>query len=250
VNRDHPIALFRAHAGARFRGDTAEAERLAASLDSGGRAQHLRFQLSLFAKVFLDEYGDRPDPGDLAELTKRLHDKHFRADSNFNALMAEAAVRAVCGEPTLFAEIPRAELPGYMWAVMNELVGPDGTEENLAERFDAAEKLSLDLLTGAYECTAPARIGHRSQRRRPDETCRAAPQAHDRAHHRRGRDRREAARPFHGLRPCQGHGVPPRGDRRLPRMPVRLRRRARRGTDRLRRARRVHGRDAPVLPRR
>lgn len=149
--RETRAALFRTHAAARFRLDTTEANHLAATLRPEHRMAHLLFQMTLFAQVVIDEWGSAPDPGDLADLTRNLHRKHFPKDPNFNALKAEAMIRAVCGESLLLTEIPQAEQPGYMWAVMNELVGPDATDADLAERFEVAEEAGLDLLKEAFE---------------------------------------------------------------------------------------------------
>lgn len=150
-SREARAALFRAHAAARFRLDTAEANRLAATLKPEHRMGHLLFQVSLFCQVVIDHFGDTPDPGDLAELTRRLHDKHFQKDPNFTAIKAEAMVRAVCDESILFTEIPQAEQPGYMWAVMNQLVASDIADADLAERFEVAEEVGPDLLKQAFE---------------------------------------------------------------------------------------------------
>ena len=141
--------LFRAHAMARLRGDTAEAAKLAAQVGPERHMAHTLFVLSVFMVIVAEELGDRPDPWDLAELTKRLHDKHFRANPGFNALRAEAMVRAVCTEPGLLNEIPLAEQPGYMWAVMTELIDPASADADLAERFDAADIARADWVSDA-----------------------------------------------------------------------------------------------------
>lgn len=150
-SREARAALFRAHAAARFHLDTTEANRLAATLRPEHRMAHLLFHMTLFAQVVIDEWGSAPDPGDLADLTRGLHAKHFAKDRNFNALKAEAMIRAVCGESLLLTEIPQAEQPGYMWAVMNELVRPDTADADLAERFEVAEEVGLDWLKEAFE---------------------------------------------------------------------------------------------------
>ncbi|MEU5155437.1 hypothetical protein [Glycomyces sp. NPDC021274] len=157
-SREARAALFRAHATARFRLDTAEAARLAATLRPEHRMGHLLFQVCLFAQVVFDEYGTAPDPGDLAELTETLHRKHYPKDRNFTAIKAEAMIRAVCDESLLLTEIPQAEQPGYMWAVMNELVRPDATDADLAERFEVAEEVGPDLLKQAFEQTIAAPV--------------------------------------------------------------------------------------------
>lgn len=140
----NPNALFRAHATARLRRDTAEAARLAAQIGPERHMAHTVFVLSVFMVIVAEELGDRPDPWDLAELTKRLHDKHFEANPGFNALRAEAMVRAVCTETGLLNEIPLAEQPGYMWAVMTELIDLARSDADLAELFEAADIARAD----------------------------------------------------------------------------------------------------------
>jgi hypothetical protein len=143
--------LFRAHAAARLRGDAAEACRIARRFTEGQRRAHLVFVQSLFAGVIVDRLGTRPDPHDLAEITKGLHDKHFdqNGTAGFVALRAEAMVRALFGEEHLLFEIPYAEQPGYMWAVMGELAGPDLTDAELAEHFRTAEAFLRESVGGA-----------------------------------------------------------------------------------------------------
>lgn len=142
MHHDEARALFRAHAAARLRGDEAEARRLADRLGPAEEAAHLLFTLHLMTAAVFEEFGSRPDPGDLAELTERLHDAHYREGGAFNAIRAEAMVRACCGEGRLAAEIPFDEQPGYMWAVITELVDPGITDAELAERFAMAEALA------------------------------------------------------------------------------------------------------------
>jgi hypothetical protein len=153
MNREAAQTLFRAHAAARLRGDTVEAARLASQIGPELRMNHVLFLTALLAGVIVEEYGSRPDPTDLAALTKRLHDKHFSADPTFNALRAEAMIRAVCGESILLTEIPFAEQPGYIWAVLAELVPPDISDDELAEYFDLAEEAGLTWMSETLEAT-------------------------------------------------------------------------------------------------
>jgi hypothetical protein len=145
------IALFREHATARLRGNAAEAQRLAARIGDTERVLHLLFLLALLGQAVVEEFGTHPDPDDLAELTKHLHEKHFPANPTFVALRAEAMIRGVCQEPTLILEIPNNEQPGYVWSVLSELIDPSATDTELAERFDEAERAHLDLLAVAAE---------------------------------------------------------------------------------------------------
>ncbi|MFC3492950.1 hypothetical protein [Glycomyces rhizosphaerae] len=154
--------LFRSHATARLRGDTAEAARLASQIGPGQLMTHQLFLVSLLAQAVVEEYGAQPDPSDLAAITKRLHDKHFATNPSFNALRAEAMVRAVCGDSVLLTEIPHAEQPAYLWAAIGELIEPDLTDAQLAELFDLAEEYGLECLTEAFEDTIrnhPRRAG-------------------------------------------------------------------------------------------
>jgi hypothetical protein len=146
---------FQAHAAARLRGDTAEAARIASQFTERERRTHMIFVQSLFAGVVIDALGTRPDPSDLAEVAKRLHDKHFQPDTStgaaFVALRAEAMIRALFGEEFLLFEIPFGEQPGYMWAVMAELCGTELTDDRLAEHFRAAAEIARDGIDGAAE---------------------------------------------------------------------------------------------------
>ena len=92
-------ALFRAHATARLRGDTAEADRLAAHIGEEQRMSHMLFTLALFAQYVREELGYEPDRESLVALTARLHEKHYRPGGSFEAIRGEAMVRAVTVEP-------------------------------------------------------------------------------------------------------------------------------------------------------
>jgi hypothetical protein len=153
MNPESTTALFRAHAIARLRGDAVAASRLAAQIEPGQRVAHLLFLVSLLAEAVILEYGSRPDASDLAAITKHLHDKHFGSNPNFNALRAEAMIRAVCGDSVLLTEIPHSEHPAYLWAAIGELVEPDLTDAELTELFDRAEESGLECLTEAFEET-------------------------------------------------------------------------------------------------
>ncbi|WP_205324997.1 hypothetical protein [Glycomyces sp. YM15] len=153
MNREAAHTLFRAHAAARLRGDTVEAARLASQIDPELRMNQVLFLTAFLAGVIVEEYGSQPDPTDLAALTKHLHDKHFRTDTTFNALRAEAMIRSVCGESILLTEIPFAEQPGYIWAVLAELVEPTISDDDLAEHFDLAEEAGLTWMNETLEAT-------------------------------------------------------------------------------------------------
>jgi hypothetical protein len=171
----HPestTALFRAHATARLRGDTDQASRLAAKIEPGQRVAHLLFLVSLLAEAVIEGYGCQPDASDLAVITKRLHDKHFGTNPNFNALRAEAMIRAVCGDSVLLTEVPHSEQPAYLWAAIGELVEPDLTDAELTELFDRAEASGLECLTEAFEETIR---NHPKGGGRPDRSGHGAP---------------------------------------------------------------------------
>jgi hypothetical protein len=150
-SRESSLALFRAHATARLRGDATEAARLAAVIGDERRMIHHMFVLALFTEVVISELGDRPDPCDLSELTRTLHDKHHRRDPRFKAIKAEALIRSVCGESLLLTEIAYAQQPAYLWAVMTELVPPEETDAALTERFRTAEESGAAWRDAALE---------------------------------------------------------------------------------------------------
>jgi hypothetical protein len=174
MNPESTTALFRAHATARLRGDTVEASRLAARIEPGQRVGHLLFLVSLLAEAVIEEYGSRPDASDLAAITKHLHDKYFETNPNFNALRAEAMIRAVCGDSVLLTEIPHSEQPAYLWAAIGELVEPDLTDAELTELFDRAEESGLECLTETFEETIR---NHPRRGGRPDGSGHEAPTA-------------------------------------------------------------------------
>lgn len=146
MEHDKDTALFRAHAAARLTGDTVEAVRLAAQIDDEQRMHHLLFTLTLFTQFVVEELGYEPDPDDLAALTKRLHDKYFQPGGTFEALRAEAMVRAVTTEPVLLYEIPSAEQASYMWAAIDHLADKSMTEDELTERFELAEEAQTEMV--------------------------------------------------------------------------------------------------------
>jgi hypothetical protein len=149
--RETDRALFRAHAVARLRGDTPEALRLALQIGEEKRMAHLLYVLYLFTRTVYDEFGDTPDPCDLAELTRLLHERHYRPGSGFWAIRSEAMVRGVCGESALLTEVPVAEQPMYMWAVIGELVDPEVTDAQIAEALDRAEALEAEIVRAGWD---------------------------------------------------------------------------------------------------
>lgn len=163
-------ALYRAHATARLRGDTAGARRLTARLGPEEETAHLLFVLHLLASVVFDELGTAPDPCDLAELTKRLHDKHYREGGTFRALHAEAMIRACLDEGHLLAEIPFKEQPGYMWAVMEELTERGISDAELAEHFEMAEEVCATSFTETYARVAPEVRGSQMEKEVPENS--------------------------------------------------------------------------------
>lgn len=140
---DGTLARFRAHATARLRGDAAGAARLVRGFTAEQRRSHLLFVQALFAAVVVDRLGSRPDPQDLADFTKLLHDRHFAADSGFNALHAEAMIRVLFDEAHLLFEVPQSEQPAYLWAVMDALVEPGVSDAELAPLLCEAEALTV-----------------------------------------------------------------------------------------------------------
>ncbi|MFG3342353.1 hypothetical protein [Glycomyces sp. NPDC048151] len=148
-DRDETTALFRAHATARLRGDTAEADRLAARIGDEQRMSHMVFTLTLFAQYVREELGYEPDRANLMALTARLHEKHYRPGGSFEAIRGEAMVRAVTVEPMLLTEIPQNEQSAYMWAVIDELAEVAPTDADLAERFALAEEYGADMFNDA-----------------------------------------------------------------------------------------------------
>ncbi|THV30212.1 hypothetical protein [Glycomyces paridis] len=148
--REGDRALFRSHAAARLRGDLAEAQRLALDIGEGRRMAHLLYVLYLFTQTVYEELGDAPDPCDLAELTARLHERHYRPGSGFHAIRAEAMVRGVCGESVLLTEVPFAEQQMYMWAVIGELTGPETADARIADRLDGAEAIGAEIIESGW----------------------------------------------------------------------------------------------------
>ena len=148
--RESDRALFRAHAAARLRGDTPEALRLALQIGEEKRMAHLLYVLYLFTRTVYAELGDTPDPWDLAELTRRLHERHFRPGGGFWAIRAEAMVRGVCGDSVLLTEVPVAEQPTYMWTVVNELVGAEVTDAQIGDALDEAEAIGAELARAGW----------------------------------------------------------------------------------------------------
>lgn len=159
--RESDRALFRAHAAARLRGDLDEGLRLVLQIGEERRTAHLLFVLYLFTRAVHDEYGDTPDPGDVAELTRRLHERHYRPGGEFRAIRAEAMVRGVCGESPLLTEVPVAEQPAYMWAVIAELTGPDATDAEIADLLDRAEATGAEITGSGRDRPTGARPARR-----------------------------------------------------------------------------------------
>lgn len=151
---DNQTALFRAHAAARLTGDTTEAERLAAEIGDEQRMSHLLFTLTLFTQFVVEELGYEPEPAELAALTKCLHDKHYRPGATFEALRAEAMVRAVTGESILLTEVPHTEQAPYMWAVIDQLADHTMTQAELTERFDLAAEAAAELFSDVLDSPA------------------------------------------------------------------------------------------------
>lgn len=143
--------LFRAHAAARLRGDTSEAMRLALRIGEEKRMAHLLYVLYLFTWTVYEELGDTPDPWDLADLTKRLHERHHRPGGGFWAIRAEAMVRGVCGDSALLTEVPVAAQPTYMWAVIEELIDTGINDARIGEDLDQAEAIGAELVRSGWD---------------------------------------------------------------------------------------------------
>ena len=149
--READRALFRAHAAARLRRDTPEALTLALQIGEEKRMAHLLYVLYLFTQTVYDEFGSAPDPWDLAELTKHLHERRFQPGGGFWAIRAEAMVRGVCGDSALLTEVPVAEQATYMWAVITELVDPEVTDVQIAEALDRAEAVGAEIVRAGWD---------------------------------------------------------------------------------------------------
>lgn len=167
TDRTENTALFRAHATARLTGDTAEAVRLAASIGDEQRMSHLLFTLTLFSQFVLEELGYEPDPADLTALTKRLHDKHYRPGGSFEALRAEAMIRAVTVESILLTEIPHFEQGAYMWVAIDELADPRLTESELGELFELAQEAGAELFDEVLDSPVLAPMRRQAAQARP-----------------------------------------------------------------------------------
>ncbi|WP_100445860.1 hypothetical protein [Glycomyces xiaoerkulensis] len=151
--------LFRSHAIAVLRGDRREANRLGQTIQSEHHLAHQMFLFAVFTAAVADHFGDDLDRSALARLIAGL-----RADRpNLPQLKTEALVRVLYGEGRLYLDVPQADHPASMWAVLKALLGPDRTDEALADLFDRADTTGRELVAAVFE--SEALYGYRDDRR-------------------------------------------------------------------------------------
>lgn len=147
MNHHQRQALFKEHAAAVLRRDTAEAARVQASIGPDLWIGHQLFIFSLFASAVTDHFGDDLDRAELAELMAEL--RSVRPDAHW--LRAEALIRLCYGESSLYTDVPQSEHPQLMWAALALIVPPNPGETTLAVLFDRADDLGREVVSGIFE---------------------------------------------------------------------------------------------------
>ena len=146
TSRHQGQALFRAHAAAVLRGDTAEAARVLEAIRPASWLGHQLFVLALFTSTVTDHFGPDLDRTELDQFTTRLRTAH----PGLHWLRAEALIRASYGETSLYLDVPQSEHWTLMWAVLTCLTPPDTQPETLHERFDHADHLGRQIVTDIF----------------------------------------------------------------------------------------------------
>ena len=139
-------ALFRAHAGAVFCGDTAEAARLQRLIWPDHLLSHHVFAFALFATCTSEHFGEELDWAKLDVLIERVR----RTAPGVSLLKTEALIRACYDEPQLILEIPQSEHAASIWAVCRLVVGSERTEDELAELFERADRFGREIARGIF----------------------------------------------------------------------------------------------------
>ncbi|WP_199044181.1 hypothetical protein [Glycomyces salinus] len=147
MNHHRRQALFKEHAAAVLRRDTAGAARALASIGPESWMGHQLFVFSLFASTVTDHFGDDLDRADLAELMAEF--RTARPDAHW--LRAEALIRSCYGESSLYLDVPQSEHWSLMWAVLALIVPPDPGETTLTVLFDRADDLGREVVSGIFE---------------------------------------------------------------------------------------------------
>ncbi len=139
-------ALFCAHARAVLSGDAAETARIEQLVWPDHLLSHHAFAFALFATCVSDHFGEDLDRARLDILTEGVR----RTAPGVSALKVEALIRACYDEPHLLMEAPQSEHPALIWAACRFIVGPDRTEEGLADLFDRADTTGRGTARGIF----------------------------------------------------------------------------------------------------
>ena len=137
---------FREHATARIRRDHAAAARIQRLIGPELLVSYQLFVFSLFAAAVVERFGPELDRAELAALTAELR----RARPDLHWLRAEALIRVCYGESRLYLDIPQAEQPELMWAVLVLLVPPDAGDDALDSLFTEADQIGRETVTATF----------------------------------------------------------------------------------------------------
>ena len=149
---NHPMdyherhALFRSHACAVFRGDTAETVRIQRLIWPDHLLAHQVFAFALFATCVNDHFGDDLDWAVLDILIERVR----RTAPGVSLLKTEALIRVCYDDPHLFMEVPQSEHAASIWAVCRLIVGGERTETELDGLFARADDFGRDLVRSVF----------------------------------------------------------------------------------------------------
>lgn len=138
--------LFRQHASARLRRDTAETTRIEAVIWPDLYLPHQLFVFALFTTAVHDHFGSDLDRARLAELMASLRE----ARPGLHWLRAEALIRVSYDESRLYLDVPQSEQPGLMWAVLEQLIPTDTGEADLAGLFERADQFGREVVTDVF----------------------------------------------------------------------------------------------------
>lgn len=139
--------LFREHAAARLRRDTAETARIEATIGPDLTGPHRLFVFALFAAAVSGHFGDELDSAELADFVAGAR----RAEPGPHWLRAEALIRLCYGEIGPDADAPPDEEPAPMWAVLARLVPPEASDAALAALFGRADEVGRRIVSRVFE---------------------------------------------------------------------------------------------------
>lgn len=168
MNYEERLSLFRKHATALLRGNQPEVDRHERHIYPDHALSHHSFVFALFAASITNRFGHHLEGGDLNKLLAQVNGTYREVSPS----KVEALIRALYGEPELFAEVPQAEHLPLMWPVLQTITEQAASDRVLAARFEQAERTSRAIVTSLFSASATC-VSQRGPEKSTDDTMKA-----------------------------------------------------------------------------